>query len=122
LIFFDSDNSDQRELSAFRSVLWDSGLDKLVSHGLLLIVFVGESSTPNWLPDPDEIIELPSRYDDQSMLHAIEDLTAYAMSKQLYTTEAEAIAFAKTLLASNPRPKELHANFAAVLSRMEEWS
>jgi hypothetical protein len=44
------------------------------------------------------------------------------MSKQLYTTEAEAIAFAKTLLASNPRPKELHANFAAVLSRMEEWS
>ena len=122
LLFFDSDNADHCELSAFRSVLWDARLENLVANGLLLIAFVGQDSgTPNWLPDPDEIIELPASYDDHSAMNAIDDIAKYAMWKQWCATEEAAITFAKGLIASNS-PKELHAKFAAVQLKMEQWS
>jgi hypothetical protein len=119
LIFFDSDSADPRELSAFRTILWDGRLEHLLSCGLLLIVFIPQdNTTPHWLPEPDVIIELPERYDDASARNAVEDITEFAISQKLFSSVEEAKVFASTLVASHRKPKELHANFAGVMSRI----
>jgi hypothetical protein len=122
ILFFDSDNADQRELAAFRSLLWDDGLENLVGQGLLLIGFSDEQTdVSHWLPPPDETIDLPSRYDSESARNAIEDLAAFAREHELYASYEEAKAFATAMVANNLKPKELYANFAGVLSRIEGW-
>jgi hypothetical protein len=122
IIVFDSDKADPKELSAFRAVLWDNGFERIVSNGLLLIVFIdNESGMPHWLPEADLVIDLPTSYSDESALHAIEDMKNYFISQQLASTENEAHALAVGMLSSQPKPKVLHANFAATLSNMEKW-
>lgn len=122
LIFFDSDNADHRELAAFRTMLWDGRLEQLVDNGLLLIVFMDNATNErHWLPDPDEIIELPDQYDEKSAKNAIEDLAAFALTEQFCRSEEEAKGFAKTLIASH-KPKDLYANLAAVLSKIGQLS
>lgn len=122
IFIFEGDEDNSRELSAFRSVLWDKRLENWVPNGLLLIAFIGhKGGVPNWLPDADEVIDLPTLYSDESARNAIEDLKNFFISRELLATEGEAIAVARTMVASNPKPKELHANFAATLSNMEKW-
>lgn len=121
IIFFDSDNADQKELSAFRTIVWNDKLEHLLSKGLLLIIFYGQNSnTYHWVPEPDLILELPERYSDDSARNAIEDIAEFAISQKLFSSSEEAQTFATTLIASHPNPKELHANFAGVLSRIGE--
>lgn len=121
LIFFDSDNADPKELGAFRTIVWDDKLEHLLSSGLLLIIFSEQNSdTYHWIPEPDVILELPERYSPDSARNAIEDIVEFAISQKLFASSEEAQTFATTLVASHPNPKELHANFAGVLSRIGE--
>jgi len=122
IFILDVNKEESRELSAFRSVLWDKRLEKRVSSGLLLIAFIKHNSDlPEWLPDADEVIDLPAIYSDESARNAIEDLSNFFVLHQLLPTESEANAAARTMVASNSKPKELYANFAATLSNMEKW-
>ena len=121
IIFFDSDNADQKELTAFRTIVWDDKLEHSLSKGLLLIIFSDQNSdTYHWAPEPDAVLELPERYSADSARDAIEDIAVFAISQKLFTSREEAHTFATTLVASHPNPKELHANFAGVLSRIGE--
>lgn len=122
IIILDADKEDSRELSGFRPILWDKRLENRVPNGLLLIAFIGHNgNVPDWLPDADEVIDLPTLYSDESARNAIEDLKNFFILHQLLPTEDEANAFARAMVSGNPKPKELHANFAATLSNMEKW-
>ena len=122
IFILDADKEESRELSAFRSVLWDKRLENRIPNGLLLIAFIGHNgSLPDWLPEADEVIDLPALYCNQSARNAIEDLKNFFISHQLFPTENEANAFAMAMVSGNPKPKELHANFAATLSNMGKW-
>jgi hypothetical protein len=122
IIFFDSDNADPKELTAFRTLVWDDKLEHLLSKGLLLIIFSEQNSDIyHWAPEPDVILELPDRYSVDSARNAIEDITVFAITQKLFASSEEAQTFATTLVASHPNPKELHANFAGVLSRIGDF-
>ncbi|MDC7703837.1 hypothetical protein [Vogesella indigofera] len=122
IFILDTDNENSNQLSAFRSVLWNNRLEKRVPSGLLLIAFIKHHrDLPEWLPDADEVIDLPAIYSNESARNAIEDLSEFFILHQLLPTESEANAAARAMVASNSKPKELYANFAATLSNMEQW-
>lgn len=117
-----ADEEASRELSAFRSMLWDKRLENRVSDGLLLIAFIDQNGdVPDWLPDADEVIDLPDFYSEKSGRHAIEDLKNYFILQKLFPTDAEAGASALSMVSQNPSPKDLLAELSASLSRMVKW-
>ncbi len=118
----DSENTNKNELKNFKSWFLDHGLLDLVSAGFLLIGFSHRSSdTSNWLPEPDEVIDLPSTYDEMSEAHAKEDIANFLLSNGFAETIEEAVGKSMGIVASYPYPKDLHANFAGILARFSAW-
>lgn len=114
-----SSNTDQNELRRFKNQLWDKRLEKLVEKGVLLIAFSHhERDTLDWLPDPDDVLNLPSSYCSESKKNAREDIARFLFEQRLASNEREADAIAKGIIASNPLPKNLHANFAGILAEV----
>ncbi len=115
----DSANTNKTELSKFKSWIWDNGLSRLIDSGVLLIALSHRSSdTLSWLPDADEVFELPSSYDRESEKNAKEDIANFLLSKGLVKTEEEAQAMAIGIFAGHSNPKDLHANFAGILAKI----
>ncbi|KUM54306.1 hypothetical protein [Rheinheimera sp. EpRS3] len=114
-----SNNTDQKELKRFKNQLWDNRLEKLVEKGVLLIAFShSESDTLDWLPEPDDVLNLPSSYCSESKANAREDIARFLLEQAYATNEGEAEGIAKGIVASNPLPKNLHANFAGILAEV----
>jgi hypothetical protein len=115
----DSANTDKNELRQFRLRLWEKNLSSLIDEGLLLFAFSHRNAdTTNWLPEPDDVIHLPSEYSDKSASHAIEDIAKFLLSQHLVETESESKSMAKGMLAGHPAPKELHARFAGMIAQI----
>jgi hypothetical protein len=120
LIFIDSHTHDKRALKRFRASVWERHLAELTEVGLLLIDLGDPTrrSGDAWPPPPDLTIDLPERYAGESAVHAEEDLARIACDEGAFTTEAEARAFASTLLASSENVREMHARLARTLARL----
>lgn len=115
----DSADTDRNELRQFRLRLWENNLSNLIGEGFLLIAFSHKiNDTTSWLPDPDEIISLPSEYSKESASHAIEDIAKFLLSKNLAETESGAKSMAVGMFAGHPTPKELHARFAGMIAQI----
>lgn len=117
LFFFESEKADPKELAAFRTLLWERGLEDLIQEGFLL-VDVGAGTVPNWPPQSDVLLDLLPHYDEQAQRDAVRDLTELALGEKLFAEEKEARAFAATMVAGNIRPKDLYANLAGLLTRL----
>lgn len=119
IIFYESHLHDRKQLSAFRTKVWNEGLERLVSHGLLLVDCSDPTHSSHqdgtWPPGPDCSIDLPDMYDASARTHATDDLADIAIAQGIYDSESEAIAFAETLIAASPNIRELHAGLARAL-------
>lgn len=114
-----SSNTDQKELKRFKNQLWDNRLEKLVEKGVLLIAFSHhESNNLDWLPDPDDVLNLPSSYCSESKKNAREDIARFLLEQGYASNEVEAEGIAIGIVASNSLPKNLHANFAGILAEV----
>ncbi|MFR9718884.1 hypothetical protein ACL00X_05960 [Aeromonas diversa] len=114
-----SSNTDPKELRRFKNQLWDNRLEKLVEKGVLLIAFSHhERDTLDWLPDPDDVLNLPSSYCSESKANAREDIARYLLEHGYVSNERDADGIALGIVASNPLPKNLHANFAGILAEV----
>jgi len=115
----DSTDTDKHELRQFRLRLWENNLSKLIDEGILLIAFSHRNNdATSWLPDPDEVIYLPSEYNEQSTSHAIEDIAKFLLSQNLVETELEAKSMAVGMFSGHPTPKEIHARFAGMIAHI----
>lgn len=115
----DSADTEKHELRQFRLRLWENNLSKLTDEGFLLIAFSHRNNdATSWLPDPDEVIYLPSEYNEQSANHAIEDIAKYLLEQNLVKTESDAKSMAVGMFSGHPAPKALHARFAGMIAQI----
>ncbi len=118
LIFLNSHTYDRDTLSRFRRLLWEERLQAMTELGLLLIDFSdpGQSHGSSWPPNPDVQIDLPERFDDASILHAQEDLEAFALDAAFAVNSGEADVFAATLLRSSASISDLYARLSLLMA------
>lgn len=120
LIFVDTHKSDANSLTSLGRKLWEGALDNLTQGGLLVIdifdpaLFGG--GVYAWPPDPDLIVQLPDRYDDQSRTHALSDLASIALDEGWFLTYEEARAFAATVLATSDDVRDVYARLARAVA------
>lgn len=125
VIFVDTHLAEPRDLVRLSNRLWDGGLAELVEHGLLVLdIFdpvVQANKCQVWPPEPCLVLNLPERFDHDSRMHAMEDLVRIAADEQLFPSEEEARAFARTLLSSFGVVRDLHAYLATVITGLRAW-
>lgn len=119
LLFLNSHTFDKGTLSRFRSLLWDEYLEGMTEAGLLLIDISdpSRSECPDWPPDPDLLLDLPVWFDDDSRREAHADLAKMALNEALFSSPAEADAFAKTLLDTSETIRDMYARLGRMRAR-----
>lgn len=121
IIFYESHNADRKQLAAFRTVVWDSALEKLIEKGLLLMDISNEGSVQDsWPPEPDLVVDLPDKFDKESSKDAVDDLATISLQEGIYSTEEEARAFATGIVAQYESPRDLYAKLSVVLTKASE--
>ena len=120
LIFVDTHKTSANNLSTLGRKLWEGALEGLTQSGLLVVdifdpaLLAGKAHA--WPPDPDLILPLPDRYDDQSRTHALDDLAAIALAEGWFATSEEAHAFGRTILATSDDVRDVYARLARAVA------
>ena len=122
LIFVDTHRTNKKSLTSLGRKLWEGALENLTPSGLLVIDIFDParmaSKTYAWPPDPDLILPLPDRYDDESRTHALDDLVSIALDEDWFLTYEEARAFAVTVLATSDDVRDVYARLARAVAGM----
>ena len=122
LIFVDTHRTNKKSLTSLGRKLWESALEELTPNGLLIIDIFDPArlagKTYAWPPDPNLILPLPDRYDDESRTHALDDLLSIALDEGWFLTYEEARAFAVTVLATSDDVRDVYARLARAVAGM----
>jgi hypothetical protein len=112
LIFMDSHQYARRELTGIRRILWESKLESLIEHGLLVLDFSNPQSAADsdiWPPDPCLAIDLQDKYDDSSRASAAEDIAKLARDNGFAQSAEEAKGFAEGILLTSYNIRDMYA-------------
>lgn len=116
LLFFDSHDHSNRALRAFGRDFWNNAFSLVLEEGLLLVDISDparlHAKDEVWPPSPDIVVVLPDLFDEVARQAAEADLVAFALAEGYFGTEAEASAFAGTLLSASDNIRDLHARLA----------
>lgn len=120
VIFMNAADHDRRSIQRFRATVWDAHLAGRVEDGLLLVDIGDPARQPHadWPPDPQLILDLPSRFAGDARDYAHEDLAEIALVEGLCESPDDASMFAKTLLASTDSVADLHTSLARAAARL----
>lgn len=111
--------SDEREIKAFVDQVWEGSLSSLADSGALLVYLAPEGRpAPEWAPPACVDIELHPHLDELSSRQAVADLTAIAVNQRLFTSDADAAVYARTLVASSTNLRDLFTSFANSVRRL----
>lgn len=120
LIFVDTHKTNASNLNTLGRKLWEGALGNLTQSGLLVVDIFDPAllagKTYAWPPDPDVILQLPDRYDDQSRSQAHNDLASIALAEGWFSTHEEARAFAATILATSDDVRDVYARLARAVA------
>ena|ERR1022692_2444549 len=120
LIFVETHKSDANSLTRLGRKLWEGALGDLTQSGLLVVDIFDPAllahRTYAWPPDPDLILQLPDRYDDQTRSEALADLASIALDESWFPTYEEAKAFALTVLAMSDDIRDIYARLGRVVA------
>jgi hypothetical protein len=120
-LFVGAEDFLPRDLRYFRELIWDAGLSRLQTSGVLLATFSrGTLERSIGWPEHDVAVQLADHYDDVSRQHAVEDLANQLISDRKYTAPENATAYSTGIVDSHSGPATLYATLAAIATRVKQ--
>lgn len=122
IVLLGTDSYDADTLSAFKTILWDGGLNRLTSQGLVLLDFYAAThvwrDNDVWPLPSDAFLTLASEYEGDAWAHAQQDLAHYLMNSNAASNEDAASLLAEGILASVEGPAALYNKLSAILQQL----